>query len=247
MGIRTQIMDDAGKAAIVREIDQTAADAHAATKFEEALHVLAVHARVMIGAQPAALSYIPRDNFHAAIHTHSFSKKYEKYNTCNMMPTDERIWGAIVEKKIPMRMAQEELQSHLRWNIFNDLKDKHGLEHPPMVGWLAVPILRQTGEFIGLLQLSEKEEGEFAEQDQATLARLGKVISPTFDLQHVTGEPERRTRQLAENNQELKRFNRLTVGREMRMIELDKQVNELSQELSRDAPYDLPYAEEGQA
>lgn len=70
MEIRIQTMDDAGKAAIVRKIDQTAADAHAVTKFEEALHVLAVHARVMIGAQPAALSYIPRDNFHAAIHTH---------------------------------------------------------------------------------------------------------------------------------------------------------------------------------
>ena len=114
-----------------------------------------------------------------------------------------------------------------------------------MRGWLAVPILRQTGEFIGVLQLSDKYEGEFTEDDQALLTRLGKVICPTFDLQYVNREMERHTEELSQKNDELERFNRLSVNREMRVIELKKQVNELSRELGREAPFDLSYITDG--
>ena len=197
MQTQTNIFDDAGKAAIVREMGQTAVDAYAAATFEDALHMFAYYARMMIGAHQSALSYIPDGDFHAAVHTHSFSKKYEKYNTYDVMPTGEGIWGVIVEQKIPMRMTQEELLVHPRWKNFSGLKDARGLEHPPMPGWLAVPVLRQTGEFIGVLQLSDKYEGDFTEADQLLLTRLASIISPAFDLQYVNRELERRTEQLA--------------------------------------------------
>ncbi len=38
---------------------------------------------------------------------------------------------------------------------------------------------------------------------------------------------------------EIERFNRLTIGREERVIELKKQVNELSKELDREVPFDM--------
>ena len=182
---------EAGRAAIVREIDPSLAAAQGAATFEEALYVLALHARLMIGAHQSALSYVPDGNFTTAIHTHSFSKKYEKYNSYDVMPTGKGIWGVIVEQKVPIRLTQEELVSHPRWKNFGDLKDARGLEHPAMVGWLAIPILRRDGGFVGVLQLSDKFEGEFTEEDQELLGRLGSVISPTFDLQYVLGERKR--------------------------------------------------------
>jgi PAS domain S-box-containing protein len=45
---------------------------------------------------------------------------------------------------------------------------------------------------------------------------------------------------------ELERFNRLSVGRELDMIELKRQVNALSLELGRAAPFNLAFAEETQ-
>ncbi len=153
--ISSKDFDEGGRAAIVREIDATAADAHTAATFEEALHQHAVYARVMIGAHQSALSYVPDGDFHAAIHTHSFSKKYERYNTYDVMPTGEGIWGVVVEQKIPMRMTEKELLSHPRWRNFGDMKDARGLEHPPMPGWLVVPILRRGGGFLGVLQVEE--------------------------------------------------------------------------------------------
>ena len=127
MPIRSKDFDEGGRAAIVREIDETAADAHLAASFEEALHELAQYARLMIGAHQSALSYVPDGDFHAAVHTHSFSKKYERYNTYDVMPTGEGIWGVVVEQKIPMRMTEEELVSHPRWRNFGNMKDARGL------------------------------------------------------------------------------------------------------------------------
>jgi PAS domain S-box-containing protein len=49
---------------------------------------------------------------------------------------------------------------------------------------------------------------------------------------------------LAQRVAELERFNRLTVGREMRMIELKRQVNELSVQVGQPPPYDVSFVAE---
>lgn len=46
------------------------------------------------------------------------------------------------------------------------------------------------------------------------------------------------------SNADLARFNRLAVGRELRMIELKRQVNDLSEQLGKEPPYDVSFAEE---
>jgi len=45
-----------------------------------------------------------------------------------------------------------------------------------------------------------------------------------------------RTRELTEANEDLMRFNRITVGRELRMIELKQEINALSQALGKEPP-----------
>lgn len=224
---------EAGRAAIVKEIDRSLVDAQTAASFEEALHVLALHARLMIGAHQSALSYVPDGNFEEAIHTHSFSKKYEKYNTYDVMPTGKGIWGCIVEQKKPMRLTEKELYSHPRFRHFSDLKNTRGLEHPPMPGWLAVPILRRDGGFVGVVQLSDKFEGDFTEEDQDLLGRLVSVISPTFELQYVLTE-------LQKKHRALEGFSQVAVDREARMVELKKEINRLSKELGRPEPHKVP-------
>lgn len=51
------------------------------------------------------------------------------------------------------------------------------------------------------------------------------------------------TRELRERNEELERFNRATVGREMDMIALKQQVNALSRQLGRKPPFALDFLE----
>jgi len=51
----------------------------------------------------------------------------------------------------------------------------------------------------------------------------------------------RQTQELAQRNAELERFNRATVGRELDMIALKQQVNELSRQLGQEPPYPLAF------
>jgi PAS domain S-box-containing protein len=48
--------------------------------------------------------------------------------------------------------------------------------------------------------------------------------------------------QLRQRNQELERFNRAAIEREMRMVTLKREVNELARTLGRPAPYDISFA-----
>ena len=201
-------MTRAGKATIVRRIDKTVADAYGAGTFEEMLHLLAREARFMIGAHQCAISYVPDGDFRAAIHTHSLSKKYSKYNTYDVMPTGKGIWEVIAQNKVAIRMTQDKLVSHPRWKNFSELKDERGLEHPPMRGWLAVPIVGQRGGFLGVLQLSDRYEGGFSQHDEDELARLATLITPTFELQYVNKELRSRSEELSRNKASLTKLNK---------------------------------------
>jgi len=50
--------------------------------------------------------------------------------------------------------------------------------------------------------------------------------------------------ELAQRVEDLESFNRLAVGREMRMIELKRQINDLSEQLGKEVPYDVSFLEE---
>ena len=56
--------------------------------------------------------------------------------------------------------------------------------------------------------------------------------------------PHRQAEELRNRNEELERFNRAMIGRELEMIELKRQVNVLSRELGRAPPYPLAFLED---
>lgn len=192
---QSNIMDDAHqehpkrRAAIVRDLDKAMATAYGADTFEESLHLLAKQARVIIGAHQAALSYIPDQDFKVAVHTHSFSEKYEKYNDYDVMPTGKGIWCVALEANKPTIMTQEALLAHPRWKNFSNMKTVSGLEHPPMRGWLAAPIYRRSGgDVIGLLQLTDKFSGDFIQEDANLLTHFANVAALVFELQYANQE-----------------------------------------------------------
>ena len=195
-----------GRAAIV-QIEQTVLDVYAAETFEEALHVLALQSRLVVGAHQAAISYVPDGDFKAAVHTHSFSEKYERYNTYDVMPTGHGVWGLVVKSRSPVRMTEEEVYSHPQFMNFSGLKDSRGLEHPPMPGWLAVPMLGKDGRLLGVIQLSDKFEGDFTEDDQDQLVNLATLFAPSFELQYVNEDLQDRAASLRETTLELQRSN----------------------------------------
>ncbi|MHB1429388.1 MAG: PAS domain-containing protein [Rhodocyclaceae bacterium] len=64
-------------------------------------------------------------------------------------------------------------------------------------------------------------------------------IIGTFGIARDITEQKRGEVALKERNEELERFNRASVGRELDMIALKREVNALARELGRPPPYDL--------
>jgi len=213
MASRASKVDESPSPAIIRDLEGALAEAYGIEKLDEALKVIAEQARLMIGAHQAALSYIPGGNFKAAVHAIALSDEYEKYRSYDVMPTGAGIWAVIAEQKVSFCMTQEELIRHPRWKDFSDLKDARGIEHPPLRGWLAVPVLARRGDFVGLLQLSDKYEGEFTEEDLALLTHLVKLVAPTLELQSVNTELQVRTKDLRNSEERFRAtFEQAAVG-----------------------------------
>ena len=156
--------------------------------FQGALDAIALQSRLLVGTHQAAVSYIPDRRFGQGRHGISLSDKYAEYRSFEVVPTGEDIWGLILDEPRCMRMTDAEVQAHPRLRQFSGLKDEQGLEHPPMLGWLAVPILRRTGAPVGVLQLSDRFEGEFTERDQELLVGVARLIAATFELEYVRAE-----------------------------------------------------------
>ena len=81
------------------------------------------------------------------------------------------------------------------------------------------------------------------ELEKRVQERTAALAQANASLQAEITERKQVEQKLRNITVELDRFNRLMIDREERMIELKRQINELSRALGRPAPYDLSFAE----
>ena len=136
-----------------------------------------------------------------------------------------KLWGYDDEKEVLGRPAVE----------FWRMEDKAAE---------VVEALRHKGGWMGELVAKRKDGSLFDVQLSASMVtdEGGKSISMMSSFMDVT-ERKRAEEALAQRVEELERFHRLVVGRELRMIELKRQINELSEQLGKKPPYDLSILE----
>ncbi len=127
----------------------------------------------MIGAHQSIVSLTQDNDWSRAINSLSLSEKYASYRDMSDLPDGTGIYAMVCENNRAVRMTQAELEAHPRWRNFGSHADKH----PSMRGWLAVPLTGRLGQNIGLLQLSDKYEGEFTLQDEYVAIELAQLAS----------------------------------------------------------------------
>ncbi|MEO8013840.1 MAG: PAS domain S-box protein, partial [Polaromonas sp.] len=156
---------------------QRAADAAQAITWhrtlEGTMQEIADQARGVIGAHQAVVC-LSADSLHPqTMHALSLSEKYETYRSL-MKPTDgSAIHDVVCENNRSVRMSQAELEAHPALRNFGS----YGRTAPPMRGLLAVPLMGRDGKNIGVLQLSDKYEGEFTKQDEYVALELSHLAS----------------------------------------------------------------------
>ncbi|MCW5771711.1 MAG: PAS domain S-box protein [Rhodospirillaceae bacterium] len=144
-----------------------------AGSLKETLRITAEEARAIIGAHQAVTSLTVGSDLAQAIQSVSLSDKYAAWHGYEEQPTGAGIYSVVCRANRPMRLTQAELEAHPAWRGFGAAKDRH----PPMRGWLAVPLIGRDGANLGVVQLSDKYAGEFDPNDEAVLVQLARLVS----------------------------------------------------------------------
>ena len=104
--------------------------------------------------------------------------------------------------------------------------------------------LRLGEERLGLLQLNDRQKGRFSPELIALWERLADYLAVALAKFRADEEIARRVEELRASNEELTRFNSASVGRELRMIELKKEVNEFCGQAGLPPRYKVEFGEE---
>jgi GAF domain-containing protein len=145
-------------------------------------------ARVVTNAHQGAAAVLIEQNWQRIRKYFSLSEKYAAWGNYKTPATGYGIHGYILKLNKPIRLTQAELEAHPEWRNFGNENGKH----PPMRGWLAVPLIGSDGLNYGLMQTSDRIEGEFNETDEANLLRLTTLTSTALDALALLHLPDYR-------------------------------------------------------
>ncbi|MBW4612200.1 MAG: PAS domain S-box protein [Desmonostoc vinosum HA7617-LM4] len=171
-------------------LTEAALTIHSTLSIEEVTRIITEQARTIIGAHQSVTSLIDSHGWAHSISSISLSDKYAAWRNYQEKPDESGIYTYVRQINRPIRMTQAELVAHPRWQGFGKEADKH----PPMRGWLAAPLKGRDGKNIGLIQLSDKYEGEFTQEDEAILVQLAQMAAIAIENTNLyTAEQQART------------------------------------------------------
>lgn len=105
--------------------------------------------------------------------TVQLSDKYADWRGYEAPSAGSPMYGLVCANNDVVRMTDEELKQHPSWRDFGPEAGRH----PPMRGWLAAPLVASDGSNLGILQLSDRFEGDFDDNDESIVVQLAQMAS----------------------------------------------------------------------
>ena len=146
---------------------------NSALSMDRMLRIVTDTAREIIGAHQAYTTMLLDQNWARAEVTASLSDKYDKWRD-EPRPIDEHgIQSLVCRMNKTMRMTHWELEQNPVWQGM--ARAVRGFAPPR--GWLAAPLTGRDGRNIGLIEVSDKLDGDFSGDDEAMLVQLAQMAS----------------------------------------------------------------------
>ncbi|MET1076415.1 MAG: PAS domain S-box protein [Pseudomonas sp.] len=133
--------------------------------------------RLLIGAHQAVLSLSPADDSATPNAAVSFSEKYANWSQAPGMLDLGGLYELMDGPAQPLLLTEAQLLEHPRWRALA----LEPLRHPPLRGCLAVPLQAPAGPAVGLLQLSDKLQGEFDADDLAIALQFAQMAMAVLE------------------------------------------------------------------
>ena len=147
-------------------------------------------ARVITRAHQGAATQLIGEGWAHARKYFSLSEKYAAWADYHSTAKGVGIHAYAHKVDRPLRLTDEELRAHPEWRNFGHEVD----DHPPMRGWLAVPLIGSDGVNYGFIQASDRLDGDFTELDEANLVRLATLTATALDALAQLHLPEYRAK-----------------------------------------------------
>ncbi|WP_437732793.1 PAS domain S-box protein [Sorangium sp. So ce1335] len=181
----------------LRGLAEASLAVNAAPSLDRMLAEITERARSLIGAHQAVISMTRDDDRAQAISAVSLSDKYAAYRGHDAKTDGSGTHTLACKLNRPLRMTQAELEAHPAWRGSGGEASRR----PPLRGWLAAPLIARDGSNIGLIQLSDKIEGEFTGDDESILMQLAQLASVAIEntrLREAALAAEKRFRSMVE-------------------------------------------------
>ena len=164
-------------AALLARVARASRTLHTVRTGGEMAEALVQEVRGILEVHQAVVSLNDGETWSQAITAVSLSDKYAHYQGYAVAPDGSGIYAEVCRTNRAMRLTQDELVAHPAWKGFG----AYAASHPVLRGWLAVPLIDRHGRNIGLIQASDKYEGEFTEEDEAILVQLASIAATGFE------------------------------------------------------------------
>ncbi|MGH8420008.1 MAG: PAS domain S-box protein [Pseudomonas sp.] len=135
------------------------------------------HARLVIGAHQSVLSLRRNEKRGEPILGISLSNKYAAQPGFSSDLLGNALHTLAYDTTQPLILNQNELEDHPQWQRFVN----QGAHELPIRGLLAVPLSGKDGTHLGVLQLSDKERGDFDSDDLAIAHQFVQMAVSVLD------------------------------------------------------------------
>jgi signal transduction histidine kinase len=158
---------------------------NSAMSVDQMLGVVNDTARQIIGAHQAGAVAVLGPGRNRILRVAIFSDKFRDAQDCCPLMESTDAWRAVQQSGKAMRLSQAEVERAAVWPVDTADPMPIGLPPaalasapaPPMRGWLAAPLTSRDGHNMGIVQLSDKYDGEFTHDDEAILTQLAQMAS----------------------------------------------------------------------
>jgi PAS domain S-box-containing protein len=166
---------------------------NSAVSLDTMLQTITEQARRVIGVHQCVVSITGDEDPSRCMSWVSYSEKYESWATGGTISVDSGIYSLVCPLNGPTRMGEAELQALPAWTEF-------GLQspnRPPARGLLAAPLVGHEGRYLGLIQLSDKYDGDFSGEDEAIILQIAQMASVAIENARLYREAESAQQRLA--------------------------------------------------
>jgi PAS domain S-box-containing protein len=164
----------ARRTAQLQALAQVSQEINATLSLKEAIQIIAERTLDIVGVHQAAVKLTSNDSRTRTIEHVATSDTSVAWYKFHKKLKDSGISARVCRQKRPMRLTQAALAAHPEW--WGEDGQAVG-RHVPLRGWLAAPLVGSDGRNLGLIQLADKREGEFTEEDEAILVQLAQLTA----------------------------------------------------------------------